>query len=115
MRCWAGLGWVLVTDRDFVRLCKSPPVRRDAWAAGGPGPLTCSWFFLLVAAAESMPPRVSIGQLVAAARSAAAEADVPTPDNMPERHAILAALKLLTQRGVVESLVTGSGRGVPAQ
>src|SRR4051794_31950778 len=43
------LGWVLVADRDFIRLPKSPPVRRDAWAAGGPGPLTCSWFFLLVA------------------------------------------------------------------
>jgi hypothetical protein len=58
------LGWVLVVERDFVRLRKSPPVRRYAWAAGGPSPLASSWFFLLVAAAESMPPRVSIGQLV---------------------------------------------------
>lgn len=41
------LGWVLVAERDFVRLRKSPPVRRDAWAAYGPKPLTCSWFFLL--------------------------------------------------------------------
>ncbi|MBO4161223.1 TIGR02678 family protein [Micromonospora antibiotica] len=98
------LGWVLVVDRDFVRLRKSPPVRRDAWAADGPGPLTCSWFFLLVAAAESMAPRVSIGQLVSAARGAAAEAEVPTPDDMPQRHAILAAVKMLERRGVVESL-----------
>src|SRR5690242_3736574 len=60
----ARLGWVLVVDRDFVRLRKSPPVRREAWAAGGPAPLTCSWYFLLVAAAESLPPRVSIGQLI---------------------------------------------------
>ncbi|MBT8228387.1 MAG: TIGR02678 family protein [Dactylosporangium sp.] len=100
----ARLGWVLVVDRDFVRLRKSPPVRREAWAASGPGPLTCSWFFLLVAAAESMPPRVSIGQLVAAARTAAAEAEVPAPDDRPERHAILAALKMLDERGVVERL-----------
>jgi uncharacterized protein (TIGR02678 family) len=100
----ARLGWVLVIDRDFVRLRKSAPVRRQAWAASGPNPLTCSWFFLLVAAAESMPPRVSIGQLVAAARTAAAEAEVPAPDDKPERHAILAALKMLDERGAVESL-----------
>jgi uncharacterized protein (TIGR02678 family) len=100
----ARLGWVLVVERDFVRLRKSPPVRRDAWAASGPNPLTCSWFFLLVAAAESMPPRVSIGQLVTAARAAAAEAEVPTTDDRPERYAILAALKMLDERGVVESI-----------
>lgn len=98
------LGWVLVVERDFVRLRKSPPVRRDAWAATGPGPLACAWFFLLVAAAESMPPRVGIGQLVAAARAAAAEAEVPAPNDKPERYAILAALRMLDERGVVESL-----------
>ncbi len=98
------LGWVLIVERDFVRLRKSPPVRRDAWAAAGPNPLTCSWFFLLVAAAESMPPRVSIGQLVTAARAAAAEAEVPTTDDKPERYAILAALKMLDERGVIESI-----------
>jgi uncharacterized protein (TIGR02678 family) len=98
------LGWVLVIDRDFVRLRKSPPVRRDAWAATGPSPLASAWFFLLVAAAESMPPRVSIGQLVAAARNAAAEAEVPAPNDKPERYAILAALRMLDERGVVESL-----------
>src|SRR5712692_6580193 len=59
----ARLGWVLVVERDLIRLRKSPPVRRSAWAADGPSPLISSWFFLLVAAAESMPPRVGIGQL----------------------------------------------------
>jgi uncharacterized protein (TIGR02678 family) len=59
---------------------------------------------LLVAAAEAMPPRISIGQLVAAARTAAAEAGVLTPDDRPERHAILTALKMLDERGVVKSL-----------
>ncbi|WP_433789628.1 DUF2398 family protein [Actinoplanes sp. CA-252034] len=98
------LGWVIVVDRDFVRLRKSPPVRREAWAAAGPSPRTCSWFFLLVAAAESMPPRVGIGQLLSAARSAAAEAEIPTPDDMPERYAVLAAFRMLEERGVVESL-----------
>ncbi|GAB7046576.1 TIGR02678 family protein [Catenuloplanes indicus] len=98
------LGWLLVVDRDFVRLMKTPPVRRDAWAATGPKPLTGAWFFLLVAAAESMPSRVGIGQLVTAARTAAAEAGVPARDDRPERHAILAALKMLDARGVVETI-----------
>jgi uncharacterized protein (TIGR02678 family) len=98
------LGWVLVLGRDFVRLRKSPPVRRQAWAGTGPAPLTCSWFFLLVAAAESMPPRVAIGQLVAAARAAAAEVGLPAPDDRSERYAILAALKMLDHRKVVETI-----------
>ncbi|MCP2328434.1 uncharacterized protein (TIGR02678 family) [Hamadaea flava] len=100
----ARLGWVLVVDRDFVRLRKSAPVRRDAWAVNGPNPLTCSWFFLLVAAAESLPRRVSIGQLVAAARTAAAEAAIQSRDDKPERLAIFNALKMLDQRGAVESI-----------
>lgn len=99
------LGWVLVDDeRDFIRLRKSPPVRRDAWAVSGPRPLTCSWFFLLVAAAEGLPPKVGIGQLVGAARAAAAEAGLPSPDDKAERHAIVAALKMLDARLVVESI-----------
>src|SRR5438132_7244501 len=51
------LGWVLVVERDLVRLRKSPPMRREAWVADGPTSLEASWFFLLVAAAESVAPR----------------------------------------------------------
>jgi uncharacterized protein (TIGR02678 family) len=98
------LGWVLVIERDLIRLRKSPPVRRDAWEASGPAPLTCSWFFLLVAAAESMPPRCSIAQLVTAARAAAAEADVPTTGDIAERRAVVQALKMLDERGVVTAV-----------
>jgi uncharacterized protein (TIGR02678 family) len=100
----ARLGWVLIVERDFVRLRKSPPVRRDAWAASGPSPLVCSWFFLLVAAAESMPPRVAIGQLVTAARHASAEASLSAPGDIHERRAIVAALRMLDERGVVERM-----------
>jgi uncharacterized protein (TIGR02678 family) len=95
------LGWVLIVDRDLARLRKSPPPRRDAWAAAGPNPLTCSWFFLLVAAAESMPPRVGLSQLVTAARVAAAEAGVATSGEIDERRAVVAALRLLDERGLV--------------
>ena len=70
------LGWALVVERDLIRLRKSPPVRRAAWAALAPSRLACSWFFLLVAAAEAMPPAVALGKLVAAAKTAAAEAGV---------------------------------------
>ncbi|MEV4813306.1 TIGR02678 family protein [Micromonospora avicenniae] len=98
------LGWVLIVERDFVRLRKSPPQRRHAWAATGPKPLTCSWFFLLVAAAEAMPPKVGIGHLVSGARAAAAETGLPAPNDQAERYAIIGALKMLHERGVVERL-----------
>jgi Protein of unknown function (DUF2398) len=98
------LGWVLVVDRDLVRLRKSPPVRRTAWAASAPPAAVCMWFFLLVAAAESMPPRVALGGLVAAARSAAAEAGLEVSGTITERRAVAAALKLLDARGVIEQV-----------
>jgi len=101
---YARLGWVLVAERDFVRLRKSPPPRRSAWAADSPNQLTCTWYFLLVAAAESLTSRVTLATLVAAARTAAAEAHVPTTGLIDERRAIVAALKELDRRGVIERL-----------
>jgi uncharacterized protein (TIGR02678 family) len=98
------LGWPLVVERDLVRLRKTPPTRRAAYAADGPSPQTCSWFFLLVAAAEGMPPKVSIAQLVTAARAVAAEAGLPVAHDLPERRAIAAALRLLDERGVIERM-----------
>lgn len=98
------LGWVLVIQRDLVRLRKSPPPRRDAWAVDGPHPRTCSWFFLLVAAAESMPPRTGHSTLVDSARSAAAEAGIPMTGDIGERRAVAAAIRELEQRGLVEQL-----------
>jgi uncharacterized protein (TIGR02678 family) len=98
------LGWALVVERDLIRLRKSPPVRRDAWAALAPSRLACTWFFLLVAAAEAMPPAVALAKLVAAAKTAAAEADVTVTGDIAERRAIVQALKLLDDRGVVEQV-----------
>ncbi len=95
------LGWVLVVERDLVRLRKSPPVRRAAWAADGPSPAQASWFFLLVAGAESVAPRVGLAQLVTAARAAAAEASLPVTHDISERRAIVRALHMLDERGVV--------------
>lgn len=98
------LGWVLVVERDLVRLRKTPPARREAHVAAGPNQRTWEWFFLLVAAAESMGRRVALGALVAAARAAAAEAEVPSTGDIGERRAIVAALKMLSARGVIEEL-----------
>lgn len=96
----ARLGWVLVVERDFVRLRKSAPVRRHAFFAG-PTPLQASWFFLIVAAAESLPPRVGLARLVMAARAAAGEADLAVTHDIAERRAIVHALRMLDDRGVV--------------
>ncbi len=98
------LGWVLVVERDLIRLRKSPPVRRDAWAATAPSPRTCTWFFLLVAAAEAMAPRVGLASLVTAARAAAGEAGLPVTHDIAERRAIAAALRMLDERGVIEQV-----------
>lgn len=99
------LGWALVTDdREFIRLRKTAPQRARAFAVGGPSPLSWSWFFLIVAAAESMQRRVSIAQLVAAARAAAAEISLDAPGDISERRAIVTALKLLDARGVIVQL-----------
>lgn len=98
------LGWVLVVQRDFVRLRKSAPVRRAAWAADGPTPLQASWFFLLVAGAESVAPKCRLSDLVTAARAAAGEAGVPSTHDIVERRAIVTALRMLDERGVVVQL-----------
>ncbi|MEU0169038.1 DUF2398 family protein [Streptomyces iakyrus] len=100
----ARLGWVLIVERDLVRLRKSPPPRPQAWADQGPNAAACSWFFLLLAAAESMPPRTAVGHLVTQAHAAAAEAGLPVHHDITERRAILAALHMLDDRGVIERL-----------
>ncbi len=97
----ARLGWLLVVERDLVRLRKSPPVRRAGWSGEGPTPLQASWFFLLVAAAEGAPPRLGLAQLVTAARVAAADAGLPVRHDLAERRAIVRALRMLDERGVV--------------
>ena len=96
------VGWPLIVERDLVRLRKSPPPRRG-WNTSV-NPLTAPWFFLLVAAADSMPPKCSFGQLVTAARAAAAEAGVDSTGSITERRAVVAALRMLDARGVIEQV-----------
>ena len=96
------LGWTLVAERDVVRLVKSPPSRLADWSAQAPSPLACCWVFLLAAAAEGLPQQVTIGQLVEAGKAAAAEAQVEVRTDRGERRAIVAAVRELVTRGIVE-------------
>jgi len=98
------LGWLLIVERDLVRLKKTPPSGRRLadWSVQAPPPLTCAWVFLLAAAAEGMPHQVTIGQLVEAGKSAAAEAGVPVTACRSERRAITRAVHQLVDRGVIE-------------
>ena len=98
------LGWVVVVERDLVRLRKSPPPRRADWAASAPSPLQASWFFLLVAGAESVAPRCGLAQLVTAARAAAADAGLPVTHDIVERRALVRALHMLETRGLVQRI-----------
>lgn len=100
----ARLGWNLADERDTIRLRKSPPPRRSGWETQAPPPLACTWFFLLVAAAEAMPPAAPLGKLVAEAKTAAAEAGIPVTGDIAERRAVIAALRLLDDRGVIEQV-----------
>ena len=86
----------------MVRLAKTPPARLAEWAEQAPSPLTCAWVFLLAAAAEGLPQRVTIGQLVEAGKKAAAEADVPLSGDRKEWRAIVAAVRELATRGIIE-------------
>jgi len=63
-----------------------------------------------VAAAEAMPPAVALGKLVAAAKTAAAEAGIVVSGDISERRAIVQALKLLDDRGIVAQ-VDGDPQG----
>nr|WP_243847302.1 DUF2398 family protein [Microbacterium ulmi] len=103
-RVYGRLGWSVLINRDFVRLRKSPPERASAYAEAAPSAHTRCWFFLLVAAADSLEPDVAIGALVNAARSAAAEAGIDVTNDITERRAIVSALKLLDERGVIERI-----------
>lgn len=98
------LGWSLVVEPGLVRLRKSPPHRREEFAAAAPPAQTRSWFFLLAAASEAMPPRCGLGDLVSEARSAAAEVGLQSTNSMSERRAIVAALRMLIQRGIITQL-----------
>jgi uncharacterized protein (TIGR02678 family) len=101
-RALARVGWSLTVEPDLVRVHKpaglaASPVPGEASAAG-------TWFWLTVAALESLRPRVGLGQVVAAARAAAAEATIAVTQSPTELRALVAALGMLRERGLLEEL-----------
>ncbi|MGW3061746.1 DUF2398 family protein [Streptomyces goshikiensis] len=100
------VGWSLAVEPDLVRVHK-PVSWRPGLVPEGASPVGC-WFWLTVAALESVSPRVGLGQVVAAARAAAAEAGVPVTQSPTELRALLEALRMLRSRGLVEEV--GDGR-----
>lgn len=101
---FARLGWVIVVAPGFVRLRKTPPTHSGVDDSGALSAAVCRWLFLLVAGAESLGRRVGLSSLADAARLAAAEAGVPTTGEHSERRAMVNALRLLYDRGVMVEL-----------
>ncbi|MEU9420203.1 DUF2398 family protein [Streptomyces sp. NPDC048272] len=100
------VGWSLNVEPDLVRVHK-PVVWKPGMAPEGASPVGC-WFWLTVAALESVRPRVGLGDVVAAARAMAAEAGVPVTQSATELRALLEALRMLRSRGLLEEV--GDGR-----
>ncbi|CUM35538.1 hypothetical protein BN2537_41 [Streptomyces venezuelae] len=62
------------------------------------------WFWLTVGVLESLPGRVRLGQVTAAARTAAAEIELPVTQSRTELSALAAGLRQLCDYGVLEEL-----------
>lgn len=96
------VGWSLAVEPDLVRVHKpSPPV--GVPVAQGPAPEGV-WFWLTVAVLETLPDRVGLGEVVAAARAAAAEVEVRVTQSRTERAALVQALAMLRLRGLLEEI-----------
>ncbi|MEE1806771.1 DUF2398 family protein [Streptomyces sp. BE133] len=96
------VGCVLVVEPDLVRVY-SPAPPRSVPGVEGDAPQGV-WFWLTVSALESLPARVRLGQVAAAARSAAAEIDMAVTQSGAELGALAGALRRLCECGLLEEL-----------
>lgn len=90
------LGCTLVVEPDLVRV--HVPVEPVSFMPGDSAPEGV-WFWLTAAVLEGLPPRARLGQVVGAARSAAAEAEIPVTQSQSELRALVAGLRMLCERG----------------
>ncbi|WP_406719047.1 TIGR02678 family protein [Streptomyces althioticus] len=95
------LGCTLVVEPDLVRV--HVPVEPVSFMPGDSAPEGV-WFWLTAAVLEGLPPRARLGQVVGAARSAAAEAEIPVTQSQSELRALVAGLRMLCERGVLSEL-----------
>ncbi len=100
-------GYRLVVESTFARLYKTGPGldgTRGASASTTGAPFTpraYAYLALTLAVLTGSGPQVLLSGLVADIRSAAAEAELPTPDDITGRRALVAALRHLVALGVL--------------
>ncbi|GCD19279.1 hypothetical protein CTKZ_08410 [Cellulomonas algicola] len=94
------LGWQITIARDFVRLRKTAPPAH--LSSSGLRAAAHTWMFLIAAGAERLRPLERLGAIAVAAHEAAATAGVPVTGDITERRALLAGLRELYDRGVLE-------------
>ncbi|GGT44410.1 hypothetical protein GCM10010254_74420 [Streptomyces chromofuscus] len=101
-RLLARVGCTVTVEPDLVRMHKAAGLRcgRIRQGASPEG----MWLWLTAAVLESMPPKAKLGQVVAAARAAAAEVEIPVTQSRAELHALHAGLRMLCDRGVLEEV-----------
>ncbi|MBT2526980.1 DUF2398 family protein [Streptomyces sp. ISL-99] len=97
----ASVGCALTVEPDLVRV--HTPVEPLGPMPEGSAP-EGTWFWLTAAVLESLPPKASLGQVVSAARTAAAEAEIAVTQTRTELRALVAGLRMLCERGVLTEL-----------
>ncbi|MEU5205328.1 DUF2398 family protein [Kribbella sp. NPDC020789] len=95
------VGCAVTVEPDLVRV--HTPVEPVGLMPDGAAPEGV-WLLLTVAVLESLPPRVRLGQVVGAVRSAAAEADILVTQSQPELRALVTGLRMLCERGILSEL-----------
>lgn len=98
----AAVGCTLALEADLVRVYNPVPPLSARLPEGGSAQGV--WFWLAVGALESLPARVRLGQVAAAARAGAAEIELPVTQSRVELSAFAAGLRRLCGCGVLEEL-----------
>ncbi|QPK43209.1 DUF2398 family protein [Streptomyces gardneri] len=98
----AAVGCALVVEPDLVRVYSPAPPLSARLPQGDSA--RGVWFWLTVGVLESLPGRVRLGQVTAAARTAAAEIELPVTQSRTELSALAAGLRQLCDYGVLEEL-----------
>ncbi|MER5618691.1 DUF2398 family protein [Streptomyces sp. NPDC002215] len=98
----AAVGCTLALEADLVRVYNPAPPLSARLPEGGSAQGV--WFWLAVGALESLPARVRLGQVAAAARAGAAEIELPVTQSRVELSAFAAGLRRLCGCGVLEEL-----------
>jgi uncharacterized protein (TIGR02678 family) len=101
-RLLARVGCTVTVEPDLVRVHKSAGMRYGRIRQSASPEGTC--LLLTAAVLESMPPKAKLGLVVAAARAAAAEVEIPVTQSRAELHALHAGLRMLCDRGVLEEV-----------